>query len=120
MKTWFCNRGYKQKVADAQIKRVSEKSLDDLFDRPNRKVTVVPLVVTYHPRFRNLSAIIRKYFTYLYAEEKVKRVFTPAPFASFRSGYGLRNFLARAKVYPLIREKVHFVVGITDVKLVAT
>ena len=30
LKTWFCNRGYPQKVVDAQIKRVSEKSLDDL------------------------------------------------------------------------------------------
>ena len=111
MKTWFCNRGYTQKVVDAQTKRVSEKSLDDLFDRLNRKETVVPLVVTYHPRFHNLSVIIRKYFTYLYAEEKVKRVFTSAPFASFRSGYGVRNYLARAKVYLIIREKGPFCCG---------
>ena len=41
----------------------------------------------------------------LYAEEKVKRVFTPAPFVSFRSDYSLRNHLARAKVYPIIRGK---------------
>ena len=51
---------------------------------------------------------MRKYFTFLYAEEKVKRVFIPAPFVSFRSGYSLRNHLVRAKVYPLIREKGTF------------
>ena len=120
MKTWFCNRGYTQKVVDAQTKRVSEKSLDDLFDRLNRKETVVPLAVTYHPRFHNLSAIIRKYFTFVCSEEKVKRGFTPASFVSFRFGYSLRNHLVRAKVYPLVREKIHFVVGRADVKLVAT
>ena len=76
-KTWFCKRGYPQKAVDAQIKRISEKSLDELFERPVRKETGVPLVVAYHPRFHNLSAIVRKYFTFLYIEEKVKRVFTP-------------------------------------------
>ena len=58
----------------------------------------VPLVVTYRPCFYNLSAIIRKYFPFLYAEEKVNRVFTPAPFVSFCSGYILRNYLVRASV----------------------
>ena len=67
LKTWFCDRGYRQKV-----KRVSEKSLDELFERPNRNETGVLLVATYDPSFQNLSAIIRKYFTFLYAEEKVK------------------------------------------------
>ena len=114
MKTWFWNRGYPQKVVDAQIKRASEKSLDELFERPNRKETAVPLVVTYHPRFHNLSAIIRKCFILLYAEEKVKRDFTPAPFVSFRFGYSLRDHLVRAKVYPPIREKGTFCCGRAD------
>ena len=117
LKTWFC---YRQKVIDAQIKRVSEKNLNEFFERPNKKETHVPLVATYHPRFHNLSAIIRKYFTFVCSEEKVKRGFTPASFVSFRFGYSLRNHLVRAKVYPLVREKIHFVVGRADVKLVAT
>ena len=111
LKTWFCNRGYPEKVGDVRIKRVTEKSLDGILERPNRKETGVPLVVTYHLRFHNLSAIIRKCFTFLYAEEKVKRVFTPTPFVSFSSGYNLRNHLVRAKVYPLIREKGTFCCG---------
>ena len=48
---------------------------------------------------------IRELFIYLYAEEKVKKLFTPAPFVSFRSGYSLRSHLVCAKVYRLIREK---------------
>ena len=44
---------------------------DELFERPDRKKTSLPLDVTYHPRFHNLSAITKKYFTFLYAEEKI-------------------------------------------------
>ena len=36
---------------------------------------------------------------------KVKQIFTPAPFVSFRSGFSPRNRLVRVKVYPLLREK---------------
>ena len=65
----------------------------------------VSFVVTYHPRFHNLSNTIRKLFIYLYAEEQVKKVFIPAPFVSFRSGYSLRSHSVPTKVYLLIWEK---------------
>ena len=51
---------------------VSEKSLNELFERPDRNETGVPLVVTYHPRFHKPRVIVRKYFAFLYAKEKVK------------------------------------------------
>ena len=62
LKTWFCKRGYPHKIVDSQIKRVSEKSLDELFERLDEKGKGVPLVVTNHLRFHNLSAILRKIF----------------------------------------------------------
>ena len=92
--------------------------MDELSKRPDRIETGVPLVVTCHPLFHNFSSIIRKYFSLLCAKEKVKRVFTPALFASFCSGYSLRNHLFRSKVDPLIRE--HFVLERPDVKLIPT
>ena len=55
------------------------------------------LVVTYHPRFHDLGRIITENLIYLYVEEQVKQVFTPAPFVSFRSGFSLRNHLVRAR-----------------------
>ena len=87
------------------------KKVNDIIRKPERNETGVCLVVTYHPRLHNLSNIIRKYFIFLYAEEQVKKVFTPAPFVSFRSGYSLRNHLVRSKVYPLVREKGTFCCG---------
>ena len=118
LKNWFCKRRYPHKVVVGQIKRIFEKNLDELSKRPDRIETDVPLVVTCHPRFHNFSSIIRKYFSILCAKEKVKRVFTPALFVSFCSGYSLRNHLLRSKVGPLIRE--HFVLERPDVRLVAT
>ena len=53
--------------------------MHDLIGRSGKKETGVPLIVTYYPRFHNLNNIIRRHFTFLYAEEQVKSVFTPAP-----------------------------------------
>ena len=44
LKAWFCKRGYPQKIVDVQFKRVSEKSLDGLFERPGRKKQVYLLL----------------------------------------------------------------------------
>ena len=40
----------------------------------------------------------------MYADPETKRVFTPAPFVSFRSTRNLKSFLVRPKVYPLERK----------------
>lgn len=64
------------------------------------------LMVTQHPRFNNLDCeIVSKNSIYLHAEEQVKEVFTPASIVLFLSGFGLRNHLLWAKVYPLLEDK---------------
>ena len=50
-----------------------------------KKVNGGPLVVTYNPAFKNSFQVIRKKLQLLYADEDVKKVFSPAPFVSFRS-----------------------------------
>ena len=60
---------------------------EQLFENRTKTGIGVPLVVTYYPRFHKLRNTIRKLFIYLYAEEQVKKMFTSAPFVSFRSGY---------------------------------
>ena len=108
LRSWFGKRDYPKKLVDNQITRVFESKPEQLFESCTKIEIGVPLVATYHPWFHSLSNTIIKLFIYLYAEEQVKKVFTPAPFLSFRSGYSLRSHLVRAKVYPLIpliREK---------------
>ena len=65
---------------------------------------IYKLVTTYHPRLKDLSSLIKRNLQYLYADEEVKKVFTPAQFVSFRSARNLKSFLVRSKVYPLERK----------------
>ena len=62
------------------------------------------LVVTCNPAFKNLSQVIRKNLQLLFAEEQVKKVFSPTPFVSFRSTRNLKSYLVRSKIYPLERK----------------
>ena len=59
----------------------------------------IPLVVTYNPSLCLLGQTTRKNLFLLYQDEEVKRVFTPAPFVSFRTARTLWTHLVRAKVY---------------------
>ena len=105
IRSWFGKRSYPKEFVDNQPRRVVQNILEQLPVHQTKHGTGVPLVVTYHPRFHDLGSIIRKNFIYLYAEEQVKQVFTPARFLSFWPGFSLRNHLVRPKVYPLLREK---------------
>ena len=107
-------------IKDVPLKSVSEKILEELYERPDRKDIGVPLVVTYDSRFHNLSTFTTKCFRFLYAEEKVKKHFTPATFVSFCSGYSLRNHFVKLKCTHSLGKKEHFVVERADMKLVAT
>ena len=40
----------------------------------------------------------------LYADEQVKKVFSPAPFVFFRSTRNLKSYLVKSKIYPLERK----------------
>ena len=85
--------------------RVFESKPEQLFESRTKTGIRVTLVVTYHSRFHNLRCTIRKLFIYLYSEEQIKKVFTPAPFVSFRSDYSFGSHLVCTKFYPLTREK---------------
>ena len=45
LRSWFCERGYPQKVVDEQLKKVSEITMHDLIGRSGKKETGVPLIV---------------------------------------------------------------------------
>ena len=48
------------------------------------KETVVPLVTTYHLRRKDLNRLmIERNLQYLYVDQVVMKVFTPAPFVYF-------------------------------------
>ena len=56
--------------------------------------------MTYNPAFKKLFQLIRKNLQLLYADKEIKKVFSPAPFVSFRGAINLK----RSKIYPLERK----------------
>ena len=65
----------------------------------DNKSVGVCFVVTYHPQLKNVSKIIKKHVKHLYADPKVRSVYKPLPFASFRSLQNLRKNLVKSELY---------------------
>ena len=101
LKTWFCKRGYPNLIKE-QVEKALRLTLSDKSN--SKEVNSVPLVVTNNPAFKNLFQVIRKNPQLLYTDEEVKKVFSPAPFVSFRSARNLESYLVRSKIYPLERK----------------
>ena len=93
LRSWFGKRGHHKTLVGNQIRRVLESKSEQLFENCTKTSIGVLLVVTYYPRFDNLSNTIRRLFIYLYPEEQVKKVLTPVPFVSFTSGYFAQKFI---------------------------
>ena len=101
LKTWFRKRGYPDYLIKEQAERALLVTPSD--ENKSKKENGVLLVVTYIPALKNLSQVIRKNLQLLYADKQVKKVFSPAPFVSFRRTRNLKSYLVRSKIYPLGR-----------------
>ena len=62
-------------------------------------------MITYHPALNKVSGILRKHFYLLQSREETKKVFPIPPMVSFRSSKKLKNFLVRAKLPPLEKQR---------------
>ena len=102
LKEWFQNREYPKTLVENQLKRITETRQTS--DQTRKRGNGVLLILTYHPRLKNINDIIKKHLVFLYAKEQVKNIFTPPPFVSFRTGFSLRKHLVRTKVYSLSRD----------------
>ena len=78
LKTWFLKRGYPEYLIKEQVEKGLRFTRSD--ENNSKEVNSVPLVVTYNPAFKNLFQVIRKNLQLLYADEEVKKVFSPALF----------------------------------------
>ena len=102
LKTWFHKSGCPQYLIKEQVEKVLRLTPSD--ENNTKEVNGVPLVVTYNPTFKILFQVIRKNLQLLYADEKVKKVFSPAPFVSFRSTRNLKSYLVRSNIYRFERK----------------
>ena len=80
LREWFRKRGYPEQLIKNQVARALQSASNNSANRSKQeKETGIPLVTTYHPRPKDLSSLIKRNLQYLYADQEVKKVFTPAP-----------------------------------------
>ena len=94
LKKLFHDRGYPENI-DNRLKRVKIQSREELLRPKERgnKSNDIPFIVTYHPHLKHMSKLIKYNSKHFCANVKVKSVFTPATFASFRTAHNLRSHL---------------------------
>ena len=97
LRVWFKARGYPGDLIESQIQKALRKR--NSFGS-KKSESGVPLVVTYNPKLDRLGNILFRHRHVLSLNDEAEKVFTPAPFVSFRSSRNLKSHLVRSKVYP--------------------
>ena len=67
----------------------------------SQESTGVPLLITFHPKFKLIGQLLNKHLHILYMDQETKNVFTPGLMATFCSARKLCSYLVRAKLYPI-------------------
>ena len=102
MKSLFQVRGYPENLVKDEMGKVClSKSIGS--KSKSRESKGVPLVITFHPKFKLIGQLLNKHLHILYMDQETKNVFTPGPMARFRSAHKLSNYLVKAKLYPIER-----------------
>ena len=100
MKSWFLKRGYPVQAIDCEMKKINFRE-NKKKSGINIKNGVVPFIVTYHPKLKNLSKIIKDNLYLLYMTDEVKKTFKPSPIISFRCFHKISSYKVTAKLHQL-------------------
>ena len=87
IKSWFRKREYPEDLITSEMSKVKFYNLRLKSNDKNHNMKGIPLVVTYHPLLKSLSAIITKNLSILHMDKEVNKVFTPPPKVSLFHGY---------------------------------
>ena len=113
MENWFLNRCYPRKLVKEQMVKANTHINTNHYsvaqtDKNERSEIGIPLVLTFHPAMSIMGKYIRRNLTALYQTKKLKEVFTPSPFVSFRNCKTVKDKLVRAKLPPTNDKKGTF------------
>ena len=99
MKSWFLKRVYLEFIIKSETDKV--KFIQSRIQRREGIIQGVALVITYHLLLKYVGKIVQNHLYLLYMDNKVKKVFSPAPMVSCKKACKLGSYLVRAKLYPL-------------------
>ena len=91
MKSWFHVRGYPDNlVKDEMGEACFSKSMETKSKSPESKG--VPLVITFHPKFKLIGQLLKMHLHMFYMDQGTKNVFMPEPMATFHSTSKLSSY----------------------------
>ena len=93
--SFLVKRGYCEKALTCTMYQVFEFSRDDLLkDKPKKaEDSQVIFITDRHPVFKQLPAILKKHYSVLQNDVKLKTVFQSPPKVAFRKAKNIRNFV---------------------------
>ena len=97
----FLKSGYSEQIIDCKMEKIN--FCENKMKSGINKKKGAPFVVTYHPKLKSMSKIIKGNLYLLYMNDEVKKTFTPSPMISFQSSCKISSCIVRAKLYPLER-----------------
>ena len=101
MKSCVLVRGYPDNLMKKMGKVCFPKSTGS--KSKSQEFKGVPLVITFHPKFKSIRQLLNKHLHILDMDQETKNAFTPGPMAPFCSVRKLSNYLLRKTLNPLRR-----------------
>ena len=92
---------WREKVVSEQIDKVA---FGKQLTHKDSSEQSVAFVATCHPKLKDLGKMIKNLQFFLYSDNEVWRVFSPAPIASSQSARKIKDYIVRSKLYPIERK----------------
>ena len=111
----FTSRGYKKEAVEEQIAKADLVNRDQaLTEKSKIESKRIPLVVTYNRTLPDLTAITRKHWHILQANDELKKVFAEPPMLAYRRNKNLKEFIGSNRISNNIVVKANNAVQVAE------
>ena len=104
LKDQLRGRGYPSNLVTKEISKaiaIPREQALQLKDRQNEQISRTPLVLTFHPAFKDVSNTIFKFLPILHSSTYCKDIFQQPPMAAFRRPPNIKDALVRSSLSAL-------------------
>ena len=99
LKQMLIHRKYNKNIVEAAIAKAKSLERSEALKRVEKpKNERVVMVVKHHPALPSFSAILRKHWTTMTKEKRLKEIFPQPPMVAYQQPPNLKSLLVRAKI----------------------
>ena len=99
LREMLLKRDYNKNIIEAGIKRARDTDRKEALKRVDKKTNDrVVLAVKYHPALPSFTNILKKHWTTMVKEKRLKEIFPKPPMVAYQQHPNLKSMLVRAKI----------------------